>query len=137
MGDGVKKRGIDSDRLIELYMSDIKYYDICEAFGISLDTLRKRIKEYGLPPRRKPLSIDMEEFREAYAEGLSTYKLAEKFGICRSTVHRFVKRLKLRENEINRAHFPNSAISSSNDSSMSSNFANEQKSTPMKNIPCC
>jgi uncharacterized protein YjcR len=81
-----------------MYMSDMMYADICEAFGISLDTLRKRIMEYSLPPRRPPLSINIEAFKDAYYSGMSSYKLAEKFGICRSTVWKIVKELKLREN---------------------------------------
>ena len=96
--DNMQKRELDKDLFIEVYMSDMRYYDICNAFGISLDTLRKRIKQYGLPPRRHPLSIDLEAFRESYYSGISSYKLAETFGICRSTVTRLVKELKLREN---------------------------------------
>ena len=81
-----------------MYMSGITHDKICEEFNISLDTLRKRIKQYGLPRRREPLSIDIEAFRDAYYSGLSSYKLSEKFGICRSTVTRLVKELKLRQN---------------------------------------
>jgi phage regulator Rha-like protein len=96
--DNMQKRELDKDLFIEMYMSDMRYYDICEAFGISLDTLRKRIKEYGLPRRRPPVTVDLEAFKNAYYSDVSSYKLAEKFGICRSTVTRLVKELKLREN---------------------------------------
>jgi uncharacterized protein YjcR len=88
------------DKLIQMYMLGYTHVELCEAFGISPDTLRKRIKEYGLPRRRQPLSIDIEAFKNDYYSGISSYKLAETFGICRSTVTRLVKELKLRENEI-------------------------------------
>ena len=94
----MKKRELDRDKLIQMYISGITHDKICEEFNISLDTLRKRIKQYGLPRRREPLSIDIEAFRDAYYSGLSSYKLAETFGICRSTVTHLVKELKLREN---------------------------------------
>jgi hypothetical protein len=96
--NNVKKREIDIGRLIGMYNSGATHAEICDAFDISIDTLRKRIRELGLPPRRQPLSIDEEEFREAYYSGLSSYKLAETFGICRSTVAKIVKELGLRKN---------------------------------------
>ena len=94
----MKKREIDCDKLIEMYISGATHAEICDAFDISIDTLRKRIRELGLPRRRQPLSIDIEAFQDAYYSGMSSYKLAEKFGICRSTVWKIVKELKLREN---------------------------------------
>jgi len=85
-------------------MSGATHKEICEAFGISPDTLRKRIKEYGLPRRRQPLSIDIEAFRESYYSGLSSYQLAKNFGICRSSVARIVKQLGLREGMMKVVH---------------------------------
>lgn len=99
----MKKREIDCDKLIQLYNNGATLKEICDAFDISIDTLRKRIKQYGLPRRRQPLSIDIEAFKNDYYSGMSSYKLAETFGICRSTVTRLVKELKLRENEIFKA----------------------------------
>jgi len=113
----VKKREIDNDKLIHMYNDDAATYaEICEEFDISLDTLRKRIKQYGLQPRRKPVCVDEKEFKEAYFAGLSRYQLAKKFRICRSTVARIVKQLKLREYEI---HCFNSSSFSSKYSSIS------------------
>jgi hypothetical protein len=96
----LKKREIDSDRFIEMYNSGATHAQLCVEFDICADTLRKQIRELGLPRRREPVSIDIDEFRCAYYEGLSSYKLSEKFGICRSTVRSLVKKLKLRENEL-------------------------------------
>ena len=93
----MKKRELDRDKLIQMYMSGAKHTEICDAFDICAATLREKIKEFGLPPRRKQISIDEADFRAAYDQ-LSSYKLAEKFGICRSTVARITKELGLREN---------------------------------------
>jgi len=93
----VKKREIDCNKLTQMYMSGATHKEICVEFDISIDTLRKRIKQLDLPRRRELLSLDIEEFRAAYYSGLSSYKLSEKFGICRSTVTHIVKELKLRE----------------------------------------
>ena len=79
----MEKRKIDREKFTASYNSDKTYAQICAEFKISLDTLRKRIKQYGLSPRRHPLSIDLEAFRESYYSGISSYKLAETFGICR------------------------------------------------------
>jgi len=94
----MKKRELDAEKLIEMYMSGVEYSDICGEFGVSVSLLRKRIREYGLPPRKQPLVIDVEMFKVAYNQGLSSSQLAKKFGICRCTVARFVKELRLREN---------------------------------------
>ena len=94
----MKKRELDRDKLIQMYMSGITHDQLCKEFDISLDTLRKRIKEYGLPRRRPPITVDLEAFKNAYYSDVSSYKLAETFGICRSTVWKIVKELKLREN---------------------------------------
>lgn len=102
----MKKREIDSDKLIQMYMSGAKHTEICLEFDISIDTLRKRITELGLPPRRPPITVDIEEFQAAYYSGMSSYKLAETFGICRSTVTRLVKELKLRQKEIKESSEP-------------------------------
>ena len=94
----MKKRKIDRDEFVKMYLAGESYSHMCKTFWISLDTLRKRVKKYELPPRRPPLSINIEAFKDAYYSGMSSYKLAEKFGICRSTVWKIVKELKLREN---------------------------------------
>ena len=93
----MEKRKIDRDEFVKMYLAGESYSHMCKTFCISLDTLRKRVKKYELPPRRLPLVINIEAFRESYYSGLSSYKLAETFGICRSTVTRLVKELKLRE----------------------------------------
>jgi hypothetical protein len=108
----LKKREIDCDKLIQMYNDGATHKEICDAFDISIDTLRKRIRELGLPRRRQPLSINIEAFRESYYSGLSSYRLSKEFKICRSSVAKIVKELKLREYEINRAYVQISPIAS-------------------------
>jgi len=100
----VKKRELDRDKLIQMYMSGITHDQLCNEFNISLDTLRKRIKQYGLPRRRQPLSIDIEAFRESYYSGLSSYRLSKEFKICRSSVAKIVKQLGLHEGMMKVVH---------------------------------
>jgi hypothetical protein len=87
-----------------MYNSGATISQLCKEFNRCTSTVRDKIKEYGLPPRRLPLTVDIEKFRCAYYSGISSYQLAKNFRICRSSVARIVKELGLREEMMKAVH---------------------------------
>jgi hypothetical protein len=91
------KKWIDTDKFIEMYQLGYTHQQLCKEFNLCPASIINKIKELGLPPRKKTLSVDIEEFSAAYCSGLSSRQLAKEFGICTCTVYKLVKELRLRE----------------------------------------
>lgn len=77
---------IDEDKFCKMYLDGISHDQLCEEFGICIDTIRRLKKKFNLPSRKKKSSYNESDFIAAYNDGHSNHKLATMFMMERKTV---------------------------------------------------
>ncbi|MBE6449950.1 MAG: hypothetical protein E7013_04610 [Alphaproteobacteria bacterium] len=89
----MRKLQIDLIKLKSLYETDISLADIAKSMGISLVSLRNKIKELGWKRQRKSLKIklNIKKIEELQRIGLTTEQILQKLKISRTTLIKFEK----------------------------------------------
>lgn len=82
-----KEFDIDEDWLREQYLTCKRTMkDIAADLGCARTTIRKRLKEFGIPIRKKKVEISGVELKKMYDSGMRGYQLAKFFGCSHSVM---------------------------------------------------
>lgn len=95
-GDMRPKLNINKDEFVSMYNKRCLQNEIALHFDISVASVQKQRKLYGLPSRRKSFyTVDENEFKRLYNEGVLLQEIAKKLKISRSYVFCIRKQLEL------------------------------------------
>ena len=77
---------LDEVKFRQMYLDGISHDQLCDEFGICIDTIRRLKKKFNLPSRKKQSTYEKEAFIAAYNTGLSNHALSTMFSMERKTV---------------------------------------------------
>jgi uncharacterized protein (DUF433 family) len=101
---GAKWRDLPTEQIVGEYESGMTLQELGKWYGVSVKTIRSRLKEAGVQIRNRGMKVGSElkdnkdrdsRIKERYQRGLSMATVGEEFGISRERVRQILKKQKV------------------------------------------
>jgi transposase len=90
-GPGSNHKGIDSNKVVELYQAGRSQSEIADELGCSQNTVYYHLAKRGIKMQHTKLDASaIDEIEREYLAGATTYQLGEKYGVCHETIGKWM-----------------------------------------------